>query len=129
MGFVSTQHPANVAPMQRHQMVEVIGKAAAVEGVSGFEQRIAQHVCHLVMADNDVEAAYAVPFLSALCPFSEETQRQEFAARMATIETMTGATLLVEAARRLAERIPVWMFAKMPTLAPPEVDDDGPEKD
>ena len=119
MTFVSSQHPASVSTEQRGAIVGELMKIVR-EGVEGqpmpvpFEQHVGAAVARLVSADNDVEAAFFVPFEGALCPFNDETQRAEFAARMATIETLSGAVLLTEAAGRLSERQPAWLFASMP---------------
>ena len=68
----------------------------------------------LIQADNDYEAAQLVPFVGALRPFAPDTA--EWSARTATLDTMAGAALLTEAANRLSERLPAWLFAKMPEL-------------
>ncbi len=121
MTFVSSQHPASITTEQRTAIIGELMKIVQ-EGAEGqpapnaFEQRVGASVARLVQADNDVEAAHYVPFLEALCPFSEEANRQEYGARMSTVETMSGAVLLTEAAQRLAERQPSWLFSTMPEL-------------
>jgi len=130
MAFVSSQHPANISPAQRAQFVEAISKAAEQqmgEGaeVSDFDKHVALGVAQLAQADNDIEAAYLVPFVRAYLPFAKDTP--EFAARLATIETMSGAVLLTEAANRLSERLPQWHFAAMPVRAVANGDDEDEE--
>lgn len=121
MTFVSSQHPASVSTEQRSAIIGELMKIVQ-EGSEGqpapnaFEQRVGASVARLVGADNDVEAAHYVPFVEALCPFNQDTQRAEFGARMATIETLSGGVLLTEAATRLSERQPSWLFSAMPSL-------------
>jgi hypothetical protein len=114
--FVSSQHPANVTAATRRAMVDAIAAAAQAEGTNGFEQRVAAGIAQLAQADNDIEAAHAVPFFAAFMPFKDGTEEQ--IARVATIETVAGATLIAEAAMRLAERAPYWMYAQMPSTPP-----------
>lgn len=123
MQFISTQHPANVSPAQRHNILNEIMKIAAgqLEGATipdanEFEKQVASGVAALVLADSDVEAAHLAPFVRAYCPFDQETQRPQYGARMTSIETIAGATLLTEAGNRLAERLPSWLYATMPEL-------------
>lgn len=131
MVFVSGQHPASVTTEQRQGIGLEIMKIIR-EGVEGqpaphpFEQKVAADVIRLVQADNDVEAASYVPFYHALCPFSEKEEAALFGPRLASIETLSGAILLSEAAQRLSERQPAWLFAPMPTL---KADTGGPEED
>lgn len=119
MTFVSSNHPANITPMQRQAFVDAISKAAEEQmgdtKVTPFEANVAMGVVRLAQADNDVEAAHLVPFLQAFCPFERETPA--FNERLATIETMAGAVFLTETANRLSERIPQWHFAEMPAAA------------
>jgi hypothetical protein len=118
MTFVAGQHPANVTPAQRSAFVEGIAKAAQeqMDGAeaSDFEKHVALTVAQLAQADSDIEAAHFVPFVGAFCPFKRDTP--EAAARLASIETMTGAVLLSEAANRLSERLPAWHSAEMPSV-------------
>lgn len=140
MQFISTQHPAGVAQAMRRKIAEDIMTAAGAEAVNGFEQRVAAGIASLALADSDVEAAHLLPFTQAFMPYSEQEQPEEFRARDATIATISGSVLVVEAAVRLAERLPQWMFSPMPALqvAPPsrsgvrsdvepEEEDDGPD--
>jgi hypothetical protein len=141
MQFISTQHPAGVAQAMRRKIAEDIMTAAGAESVNGFEQRVAQGIAALSLADSDVEAAHLLPFTAAFMPYSETEQPEEFRARDATIATISGSVLVTEAAVRLAERIPQWMFSQMPALqvasppprggvrsdAEPEDEDDGPD--
>lgn len=131
MQFISTQHPANVTPDQRLAILGEIMKIAAGQIEEGgdklsaphpFEAAVAETVAMMVQADNDHEAAQLVPFVRALCPFEQFHEAPKgavnpaFAARMGTLDTMAGAVLLTEAANRLSERLPAWLFAKMPEL-------------
>lgn len=115
--FLTTQHPAALGAAVRRKVGEDIMKASEGEGVNGAEQRIAQGIAALAQADNDIEASYLLPFVQAFMPYSEEEHPAEFTARMATIETISGAVLITEAATRLAERSPIWMFVPMPALS------------
>lgn len=121
MQIFGTQHPASIAPALRRKMYDDI--AAFIEKnedkLTGFEVRVAGGIAVLAQADNDVEAAFGVPFQMAFNPFSEAAQSVEYGARQATLETLSGAVLLTEAQNRLAERLPSWMSAPMPTLNAP----------
>jgi hypothetical protein len=135
MRFVSTSHPASVTPDQRKAIVDGISKAAGeqmegTESPQDFEKLIAFNVAALAQADNDLEAAQYVPFWRALCPFDPKSGNEEAKARIATIETMSGAVLLAEAANRLSERMPMWHFAEMPKAeaAQPAGDDEGDDE-
>lgn len=118
--FLSSQHPANVSPAQRQaiagELMKIVEGAAAEEPVTltRFEAMIANHVAALAQADNDVEAAFCVPMVRAFNQYDPEKQRSEYMARQSTVETMSGAVLLSEAANRLSERMPAWHFAEMP---------------
>lgn len=139
--FLTTQHPAAVGQQVRRQIGEEIMKAATTDTVNGAEQRIAAGLAALAQCDNDIEAAFVLPFAAAFMPYSKEEQPEEFRAREATIETISGAVLITEAASRLAERMPVWMFVQMPQVqleapssrggvrsdAHDAEDDDGPD--
>jgi hypothetical protein len=119
MQIFGTQHPASIAPALRRKMYDDI--AAFIEAnedkLTGFEVRVAGGIAVLAQADNDVEAAFGVPFQMAFNPFSETAQAADYAGRVATLETLSGAVLLTEASNRLAERLPAWMSAAMPTLS------------
>jgi hypothetical protein len=133
--FISSVHPASVTVDTRRAVVNDIAQLLSREGddaPADIEKMIAAHVAQLVGADNDVEAAQMVPFTRVLCPFSSETQREEFQARMATLETVAGAVLMTEASNRLGERIPQWLVAPMPRLevsGAAEESDEGPRGD
>lgn len=114
--FMTSTHPAGVAQAQRRAVGEAIMKAAEGEGVSGAEQRIAQGIAALAQADNDIEASFILPFVAPFMPYDAKEMPAEYSARLATIETISGAVLITEAATRLAERSPIWMFAPMPSL-------------
>lgn len=121
MQFISGQHPAAVTQEQRNVLMGEIMRTA--EGQlddqpqpTSFENTVALYITKLVGSDSDIEASFAVPFVAALCPFDPEKQRQEYLGRMATIETMSGAVLITEAANRLAERMPQWIASQMPAL-------------
>lgn len=121
--FLSSQHPANVTPAQRQaiagELMKIVEAAAAEEPptLTRFEAMIANHVAALAQADNDVEASFCVPMVRAFNQYDPEKQRPEYMARQSTVETMSGAVLLSEAANRLSERMPMWHFAEMPKVA------------
>lgn len=128
MAFISSQHPASISPAQRQaifvDIMKIADRQAAdnpdVPPPNDFDQAVSVGVAYLTQADSDEAAASVAPFSRAYCPFNHGTQRPEYDARMATIETMAGAILLTEAAYRLAERMPGWLYAAMPSLkAPP----------
>lgn len=125
--FISTQHPANVTPQQREGIYtelmtlvkQLMEQGEVPRQQLSYEAAVASHVAQIVQADNDVEAAHAVPFERALCPFNEEKQTQLFQSRMTTLDTVSGSILLHEAQNRLSERIPQWLYSPMPELATP----------
>jgi hypothetical protein len=120
--FAATSHPASVSAAQRHAVAMDLFRVADTEATDTqpaampYERVITKGLADLVQADNDYDAAYMTPFEAALCPFSEDGQEAQFAARMGSLETYTGAVLLDQAFARLAERMPAWLFVKMPTL-------------
>lgn len=122
MAFLSTSHPASIVPNQRIAIAqELIKIADETEGVTRFEAYCARGVAQLAQYDNDAEAAIAVPFASAYCPFPEGPEQSS---RVTTVETMAGAVLLTETANRLAERAPQWISSEMPNLGAPNGDDE-----
>ena len=122
MQILSTQHPAQVTPAMRQgmaaELMKIVEAASAEEPptMTRFEAMIANHVAALAQADNDVEASFCAPFVRAFNQYDPEKQRAEYTARQATVETMSGAVLLSEAANRLSERMPAWHFAEMPKV-------------
>lgn len=137
MTLISTTHPAAIPLEQRQAVAGTLMLLADPQDEKApkphpFEARVASYVAGLVQCDNDIEAAAMVPFASALCPFSEENERARFAERMATVETLTGSALLIEAFNRLSERAPVWLLSQMPALQEAkesEEDDQGDDED
>lgn len=131
--FAATRHPATVSTRDRDEIVAALMKLLAEDGDGAphiFEKLLADAVGRLAVADNDVEAAAVVPAVRAFCPFDPERQRIEYAGRMATLETLSGATVLVEAQRRLSERLPIWHVAAAPAVVPsgaPPREEDGEE--
>lgn len=119
MQYTSSQHPANVTVAARNQIIETLLNPSIPEGQpqpSTFDRHVALGVAALVSADNDIEAAHYIPFTAVLNPFTPDEQRMEYQGREATIETMSGAVLLSEAANRLGERAPQWIAAVPPAL-------------
>jgi hypothetical protein len=116
------KHPAAITQPERENAVKAI--AIAVESLpkelmqSVFESRIASGVARFVSADNDVEAAYAVPFAQAMVLGIDAKDKAKLQARIATIETMAASVLITEAAGRLAERVPEWLFVPPPAMLP-----------
>lgn len=122
LAFVSSTHPAAVTPEQRGGAIGAIAHCieAPAEGqpeVTKLAQEIARGIARIVAADNDIEAAHYVPFVEALNDYPE-AEREEHAARLASIHTVAGAILLAEAANRLAEVAPMWIGARCPAWEP-----------
>lgn len=139
-GMMLSKHPAAITQPERQAAIKAI--SAAVESLpkelmqSVFESQIAASAARFVMADNDTEASYAVPFAQSLAINIDTKDREKLAARLGTIETLAASVLITEAHGRLAERAPEWMFVPPPALAPTgseperererEVEDDTP---
>lgn len=121
-GMLLSKHPAAITQPERQNMIKAI--SAAVETLptelmqSVFEGQIAAAAARFVMADNDMEAAYAVPFARALGLNVDNKDRDKLGARLATIETMAASVLITEAHGRLAERAPEWLYVPPPALTP-----------
>lgn len=115
--FISTQHPSMISQPDRRQMLEAIATSAQRDEVNGFEQRVAGGIARVTQAESDYDVAHVTPFVDAFMPFAPGSEEE--IGRLATIETLAGATLINEAQMRLSERAPSWMFASMPSLAQP----------
>lgn len=126
---VASQHPSAVSVATRKQMADNIAHVCKTSMPTPFEQAVALSIANVVMADSDYEAASVVPFEHAFIPFSEREQPEEFKARLASIETQSGAMLITEAASRLAERLPQWIYATMPEPEPRSTRPIGPRSD
>lgn len=140
------KHPAAIMQPERQAAVDAIRNA--VESLpkelmqSVFESQIAAGLARFIMADNDVEAAQAVPFeRSMMLGIREVGGSPRMDAREATIDVLASGVLLTEAHARLAERAPEWLFVPMPAVsfsegpatrgaaAPPEADEDQDDED
>lgn len=128
-GMMLSKHPAAITQPERQAVIKAI--SAAVESLpkelmqSVFEGQIAASAARFVMADNDTEAAYAVPFVQALALNIDTKDREKLAARLGTIETMAASALISEAHNRLSERAPEWLFVPPPALAPTGSEPEG----
>lgn len=129
-GMMLQKHPAAITTPERQGVIKAI--STAVESLptelmqSVFEGQIAASAARFVMADNDVEAAYAVPFVQALAlSLGDGKDRDKVNARMATIETLAASALMSAAHDRLAERAPEWLYVPPPGLAPTGSEPEG----
>lgn len=127
------KHPAAITQPERQAAIGAIRNA--IESLpkelmqSVFESQIAASAARFIMADNDVEAAYAVPFVQSLVLGIDVKDKQRVAARLATVETMAASVLITEAAGRLSERAPEWMFVPPPAMTPTGAEDDTRERE
>lgn len=125
--LVISQHPATVPPSARADIINNVQKIImdtpqGVKKPHGIDAALAMGIAAVAQCESGTEAAQYVPFASALCPFEENTE--EYADRMATLDVMSGCTLLSAACARLAERAPAWLFAEMPQIAASAGEDD-----
>lgn len=127
------KHPAAITQPERQAAIAAI--RTAVESLpkelmqSVFEGQIAAGVARFITADNDVEAAYAVPFVQAMALGIDTKDKQKVHARLGTIETLAASVLITEAAGRLAERVPDWLFVPPPSMVPTGAETQERERD
>lgn len=123
MGLLTSRHPAVILTPERQQAQQAIREA--VDGVKvgnpqeAYEAAVAHGVARLMMVDNDFEAASLVPFNQSWLINVKPDDRAALDQRMTTLEVVASSVVLVEAVARLHERMPEWLYSKMPEVTVP----------
>lgn len=125
--FIGGTHPAAVTQASRMAAIEQIQQA--IESTAGFgggrpeakaqlayDHLIATFIGRLVASDNDIELSGQIPMIELASADLPAHDRAAFNNRMVSVETTISAALLTEAAGRLCERLPVWLYSEMPVF-------------
>jgi hypothetical protein len=112
------RNPASITQAERTQRSNAV--KAVIESITDrtaqayHESLVGNMMARVVFAENDIELAQALPFVSAYTANVDPTNKAAMDERGMTVEAMVSAVGLCESFGRLAEKAPELLFASVP---------------